>query len=197
MSGSSVRHISHEDRQARILSVGPSKQSGPRLAAGLELRPRGLCIGTGILVAHTEDTCKFGFCFVGSFFLLLFHPTRHSPSIAVKLHCAFWSSSDDLKHRVALAELFCFPYLFVWLSGSCNWKMGSPWKSTAVLTWLLAAESVYSLPQSQPIGSVAEKILEQTATESSAAFKTQYPPSNAEERLLIPETSPVCFVVRC
>lgn len=60
-----------------------------------------------------------------------------------------------------------------------------------MLTWLLAAESVYSLPQSQPIGSVAEKILEQTATESSTAFKTQYPPSNAEERLLIPETSPI------
>lgn len=64
-----------------------------------------------------------------------------------------------------------------------------------MLTWLLAAESVHGLPQSQPIGSIAEKILDQTATEPSAAFKTQYPPSNAEDRLLIPETSPVCFVV--
>ncbi|KAJ5763696.1 hypothetical protein N7533_002377 [Penicillium manginii] len=69
--------------------------------------------------------------------------------------------------------------------------MGSSWKATALLTWLLAAESVHSLPQTQPIGSVAEKILEQTATGPSTAFKTQYPPSNSEERLLIPETSPI------
>lgn len=73
--------------------------------------------------------------------------------------------------------------------------MGPSWKSAAVLTWLLAAESAYCLPQTPPIGSEAEKILEKTATQPSTAFKTQYPPSNAEERLLVPETSPVCVIV--
>lgn len=56
-----------------------------------------------------------------------------------------------------------------------------------MLTWLLAADKVHSLPK--PEGTVAEKILEQTATQPTAAFKTQYPPDN--ERLLIPQAQPV------
>ncbi len=65
--------------------------------------------------------------------------------------------------------------------------MGSRWMATAVLTWLLAADTVHCLPK--PEGTIAEKILEQTATQPSTAFKTQYPPKN--ERLLIPQAKPV------
>lgn len=57
----------------------------------------------------------------------------------------------------------------------------------AMLTWLLAVDRVQCLPR--PEGTVAEKILEQTATQPTAAFKTQYPPNN--ERLLIPQAKPV------
>lgn len=56
-----------------------------------------------------------------------------------------------------------------------------------MLTWLLAADKVHSLPK--PEGTIAEKILEQTATQPTAAFKTQYPPNN--QRLLIPQAQPV------
>lgn len=61
-----------------------------------------------------------------------------------------------------------------------------------MLTWLLAADTVHSLPK--PEGTLAEKILEETATQPAAAFKTQYPPSNSE-RLLIPETQPVSRMI--
>ncbi|KAJ5183331.1 hypothetical protein N7492_000947 [Penicillium capsulatum] len=65
--------------------------------------------------------------------------------------------------------------------------MASKWKAAAVLTWILAADTVQGLPQ--PLGTVAEEILEQTTTHESKAFKTQYPPSN--QRLLISEAKPV------
>ncbi|KAJ5266506.1 hypothetical protein N7478_009314 [Penicillium angulare] len=64
------------------------------------------------------------------------------------------------------------------------------WKAAALLTWVLAADIVNCLP-SQFVGTAAERILQETATESPATFETQYPPNNAEERLLIPETKPV------
>lgn len=67
--------------------------------------------------------------------------------------------------------------------------MASKWKAATVLTCLLAAGSVRGLPQ--PAGTFAEEILDQTATEETGSFKTQYPPSNANERLLIPEAKPV------
>lgn len=59
--------------------------------------------------------------------------------------------------------------------------------ATAMLTWLLAADRVHSLPK--PEGTIAEKILEQTSIQPTATFKTQYPPNN--ERLLIPHARPV------
>ncbi|KAJ5808008.1 hypothetical protein N7474_009277 [Penicillium riverlandense] len=66
-------------------------------------------------------------------------------------------------------------------------ESGSRWKA-ALLTGLLVTESAYSLPQ--PVGTLAESILrEQTKTQPTAAFKTQYPPSN--ERLLISQDQPV------
>ncbi|OOQ88259.1 endo-1,3-beta-glucanase Engl1 [Penicillium brasilianum] len=64
--------------------------------------------------------------------------------------------------------------------------MAALWKTTAVLTWLLATDSVNCLPQ--PAGTVAEYSLEQSATHPETAFKTQYPPSN--QRIAIPETEP-------
>lgn len=67
--------------------------------------------------------------------------------------------------------------------------MVSKLMATAMLTWLLAADKVHCLPK--PEGTVAEKSLEQTATQPPAAFKTQYPPDN--ERLLIPQAKPVSF----
>lgn len=66
----------------------------------------------------------------------------------------------------------------------------SKWKAAALLTWLLAADSVYCLPNLR-VGALAEEILQQTATQPVSAFETQYPPSNAEERILIPQASPV------
>lgn len=60
-----------------------------------------------------------------------------------------------------------------------------------MLTWLLAADQVHSLPK--PEGTVAEKVLEQTATQPTAPFKTQYPPDN--ERLLIPQAKPVSWQI--
>ncbi|KAJ6088691.1 hypothetical protein N7486_009952 [Penicillium sp. IBT 16267x] len=66
----------------------------------------------------------------------------------------------------------------------------SKWKATALLTWLLAADSVYCLPNAG-VGAVAEEILHQTATQPVSAFETQYPPSNAEERIFLPKASPV------
>ncbi|RHZ59386.1 glucan endo-1,3-beta-D-glucosidase [Aspergillus thermomutatus] len=49
------------------------------------------------------------------------------------------------------------------------------WRSTVMLTWLLAAETVHSLPRS----------VEPTRT---FEFRTQYPPTTQEARLLAPET---------
>lgn len=68
--------------------------------------------------------------------------------------------------------------------------MGSKWMATAMLTWLLAADSVHGLPK--PEGTAAE-ILEQSAIQPSTAFKTQYPPSN--ERLAIAPEQPVSIIV--
>ncbi|KAF9247484.1 CAZyme family GH81 [Penicillium roqueforti] len=62
------------------------------------------------------------------------------------------------------------------------------WKATAVLTWLLATEKAYCLPH---VGNEVEATLQNTATEPARAFETQYPPSNSEDRLLIPESHPV------
>ncbi|KAJ5678778.1 hypothetical protein N7462_007022 [Penicillium macrosclerotiorum] len=64
--------------------------------------------------------------------------------------------------------------------------MAPIWKPAAALTWLLTVETALALPQ--PVSSVAEKILKQTAT-SSTAFETQYPPSN--QRLAIPAAKPI------
>lgn len=61
-------------------------------------------------------------------------------------------------------------------------------KATVLLTWLLAAESAYSLPQ---VGTAVESILQKTATEKASTFETQYPPKNENSRLLIPESHPV------
>lgn len=66
--------------------------------------------------------------------------------------------------------------------------MAALWKTTAVLTWLLAADSVNCLPQ--PVGTTVEHIVEQSATHPETAFKTQYPPSN--QRIAIPAAEPVC-----
>lgn len=68
----------------------------------------------------------------------------------------------------------------------------STWKAKALLTWFLAAEAVNCLPN-PVLGTAAEEILQRTAAQPERAFKTQYPPSNAEERLLIPDPSPVRF----
>ncbi|KAJ5139672.1 hypothetical protein N7448_003080 [Penicillium atrosanguineum] len=64
--------------------------------------------------------------------------------------------------------------------------MGSKWMATAMLTWLLAADSVHGLPR--PDGTAAE-ILELSATQPETAFKTQYPPKN--ERLAIAPDHPI------
>lgn len=66
--------------------------------------------------------------------------------------------------------------------------MAAIWKTTAMLTWLLAADSVHCLPQ--PAGTTAEQILKQSATHLETALKTQYPPSN--QRIAIPAAEPVC-----
>ena len=62
------------------------------------------------------------------------------------------------------------------------------WKATALLTWLLATEKAYCLPH---VGNEVEATLRNTATQPARAFKTQYPPSNSENRLLIPKAHPV------
>jgi endo-1,3(4)-beta-glucanase len=67
-------------------------------------------------------------------------------------------------------------------------ESGSTWKATALLTWLLAAESVNCLPR---VGTAVESILQGTATEPETAYSTQYPPTNEEDRLLIPKSHPV------
>ncbi|CAG8165905.1 unnamed protein product [Penicillium nalgiovense] len=64
----------------------------------------------------------------------------------------------------------------------------SKWKATALLTWLLTTEIAHCLPH---VGNAVEATLQNTATESASAFETQYPPSNSEDRLLIPESHPV------
>ncbi|CAI7575299.1 unnamed protein product [Penicillium bialowiezense] len=64
----------------------------------------------------------------------------------------------------------------------------SKMKATVLLTWLLAAESVYSLPQ---VGTAVESILQNTATGPASAFETQYPPKNENSRLLIPASHPI------
>ncbi|CAG7979316.1 unnamed protein product [Penicillium nalgiovense] len=61
-------------------------------------------------------------------------------------------------------------------------------KATALLTWLLTTEIAHCLPH---VGNAVEATLQNTATESASAFETQYPPSNSEDRLLIPESHPV------
>ncbi|KAJ6044971.1 uncharacterized protein N7446_003169 [Penicillium canescens] len=63
----------------------------------------------------------------------------------------------------------------------------SKWKATALLTWLLAAESVNCLPR---VGTAVRGILQGTATEPETAYRTQYPPTNEEDRLFIPESHP-------
>lgn len=63
-------------------------------------------------------------------------------------------------------------------------------KTTAVLTWLLAAASVNCLPRSA--GTTTEKVLEISATQPQTPFKTQYPPSN--QRIIIPAAEPVCHL---
>lgn len=137
---------------------------------------------------YPSSSVLFPFCCLIPFL----HFNTCEAALCLLVHVHTW---DILKHFIALtASLFPCDWLFG-LVGSCNCKMGSSWKATVLLTWLLAAESVHGLPQSQPIGSVAESILEQTATEPSTAFKTQYPPSNSEARVLIPEASPVRFMI--
>ncbi|KAJ6119375.1 hypothetical protein N7523_003655 [Penicillium sp. IBT 18751x] len=64
--------------------------------------------------------------------------------------------------------------------------MGSKWMATAMLTWLLAADSVHGLPR--PDGTATD-ILKLSATQPETAFKTQYPPKN--ERLAIAPDRPV------
>ncbi|KAJ5758059.1 uncharacterized protein N7511_006753 [Penicillium nucicola] len=64
---------------------------------------------------------------------------------------------------------------------------GSKWKATALLTWLLAAESVNCLPR---VDTAVESILQGTATRRDTAYSTQYPPANEEDRLFIPESQP-------
>ncbi|KAJ5758847.1 hypothetical protein N7520_006003 [Penicillium odoratum] len=66
----------------------------------------------------------------------------------------------------------------------------SRWKATALLTWLLAADTVHCSPNLR-VGVVVEKILQQTDTQPARAFETQYPPSNEEYRILIPQASPI------
>ncbi|KAJ5925328.1 hypothetical protein N7454_007967 [Penicillium verhagenii] len=66
--------------------------------------------------------------------------------------------------------------------------LSSKWKATALLIWLAATDSVYGLPDSG-VGTAAEIILQQTATQPARTFETQYPPSN--QRILIPEASPI------
>lgn len=69
----------------------------------------------------------------------------------------------------------------------------SKWKATALLTWLLAAESAYSLPR---VGTAVEAILQNTATGPATAFETQYPPANTGERVVIHESHPVCLLLQ-
>lgn len=64
-------------------------------------------------------------------------------------------------------------------------------KTTAVLTWLLAADSANCLPRSA--GTTTEKVLEISATQpQTPSFKTQYPPS--DQRIIIPTAEPVCHL---
>ncbi|KAG0153267.1 hypothetical protein PDIDSM_5117 [Penicillium digitatum] len=62
------------------------------------------------------------------------------------------------------------------------------WKATGLLTWLLATEKAYCLPQ---VGTGVEIAIQPTSTEPTGAFETQYPPSDSEDRLLIPNSHPV------
>ncbi|KAJ5920307.1 hypothetical protein N7516_011165 [Penicillium verrucosum] len=62
------------------------------------------------------------------------------------------------------------------------------WKATALLTWVLATDIAYCLPH---VGNEVEATVQTTATESTGAYETQYPPSNSEDRLLVPESHPV------
>lgn len=71
------------------------------------------------------------------------------------------------------------------------------WKATALLTWVLATDIAYCLPH---VGNELETTLQTTATGSAGAHETQYPPSNSEDRLLVPESHPVrlreiCYMV--
>ncbi|KXG53591.1 Glycoside hydrolase, family 81 [Penicillium griseofulvum] len=63
----------------------------------------------------------------------------------------------------------------------------SKWKATALLI-CLTTELAHCLP---PVGNVVEAALQNTAAGPASAFETQYPPSNSESRLLIPESKPV------
>lgn len=56
-----------------------------------------------------------------------------------------------------------------------------------LLTWLLAADSVHGQPR---VGTVVEG-LQSTTTDPSTGFETQYPPSNDQSRLNIPDSHPV------
>ncbi|KAJ5374114.1 Glycoside hydrolase family 81 [Penicillium concentricum] len=64
----------------------------------------------------------------------------------------------------------------------------SKWKATTLLTWLLTTEIAHCLPH---LGNEIEAALRNTAIQPARAFQTQYPPSNSESRLLIPESHPV------
>lgn len=68
------------------------------------------------------------------------------------------------------------------------------WKATALLTWVLATDIAYGLPH---VGNEVEATLQTTATGSAGAYETQYPPSNSEDRLLVPESHPVRLREMC
>lgn len=61
--------------------------------------------------------------------------------------------------------------------GTFKMQSRSRWQSAFILTGLLVAETVYSAPTS--------------TQEATTSFKTQYPPSTANARLLLPETQGV------
>jgi hypothetical protein len=65
---------------------------------------------------------------------------------------------------------------------------GTKWKVTALLTWLIAAEKAHCFPR---VETAVGSILQSTTAHSAISFETQYPPSNSEHRLLIPESHPV------
>lgn len=94
----------------------------------------------------------------------------------------------DSKDSIYNFDLF---HSFICIRTICIMESTSKWKATALLTWLLAAESVNCLP---PVGTAVEGILHGTATEPETAYRTQYPPTNEEDRLFIPESHPVRFL---